>query len=146
MPYVLQSGIGGVTYLWNTGATAPSITVSQHGTYWLRVTNSNGCSTADTVVVWWPLSDEIISGIDAKVNIFPNPVDNELNIWIESQKANSYTIELINPQGAVLLKQQTIKAESISDKLNMLNFTPGIYFIRISTDKGHATFKIIINR
>lgn len=146
VPYVLQAGIGGVTYLWNTGATAPSITVSQHGTYWLRVTNSNGCSTADTVVVWWPLSDEIISGIDAKVNLFPNPVDNELNIWIESQKANSYTIELINPQGAVLLKQQTIKAESISDKLNMLNFTPGIYFIRVSADKGHATFKIIINR
>lgn len=146
VPYVLQAGIGGVTYLWNTGATAPSITVSQHGTYWLRVTNSNGCSTADTVVVWWPLSDEIISGIDAKVNLFPNPVDNELNIWIESQKANSYTIELINPQGAVLLKQQTIKAESVSDKLNMLNFTPGIYFIRVSADKGHATFKIIINR
>ncbi|MGE0077228.1 MAG: T9SS type A sorting domain-containing protein [Bacteroidales bacterium] len=145
LPYVLQSGVGNVTYLWNTGATTPSITVSQHGKYWLRVTDSHACQASDTVVIWWPVSAEVISGIDAKVQLFPNPVKEELNIWIESTTDDVYNIELINPQGVIVHKQQTIKAEKITDKIIMNNFSSGLYFIRISNDKGSAVFKLIKN-
>jgi hypothetical protein len=42
----------GVSYLWSTGATTPSITVTTPGSYWLKVTlASTGCSTRDTVVI-----------------------------------------------------------------------------------------------
>lgn len=34
----------GVTYLWNTGATTRSILVNTAGTFWVTVTNANGCS------------------------------------------------------------------------------------------------------
>ncbi len=42
------------SYLWNTGATTKSITVSAAGTYNVQVTNANGCSTtsANTVVTY----------------------------------------------------------------------------------------------
>lgn len=49
---VTLTGSGGGTYLWSTGATASSITVSPTATqaYILTVSN-NGCSAKDTVVV-----------------------------------------------------------------------------------------------
>jgi gliding motility-associated-like protein len=37
-------------YLWNTGATSSSITVSEPGTYWVSVTSTNG-TASDTIVV-----------------------------------------------------------------------------------------------
>lgn len=46
------------SYLWSTGATTPSIEVSQSGTYTVRVTRNNGC--------------EGINGIDVTVNGTPN--------------------------------------------------------------------------
>ncbi len=47
--FVLQSSgsYPGATYTWSTGSTAPSISVSASGTYWLVVSNA-GCIGADT--------------------------------------------------------------------------------------------------
>jgi gliding motility-associated-like protein len=39
------------SYLWNTGATTYSINAWQPGQYILAVTDTNGCSTADTVLI-----------------------------------------------------------------------------------------------
>lgn len=48
----LQSTTGtGFTYLWSTGATTPSITVSSTGTYSLVATAPNGCSDSDSINV-----------------------------------------------------------------------------------------------
>lgn len=42
--------VPGATYLWNTGATTDSITVTAGGTYWVS-TVLNGCTVSDTVQV-----------------------------------------------------------------------------------------------
>ena len=47
----LNAGGGGTTYLWSTGATSQSITVSDSGTYYVVVTNNYGCTNSDTIVI-----------------------------------------------------------------------------------------------
>ena len=47
---VLNATLSGATYLWSTGATSPTITVSQPGTYHVAVTR-NGCIGRDTITV-----------------------------------------------------------------------------------------------
>jgi gliding motility-associated-like protein len=47
---VLDAGISGAIYLWNTNATSQSINVTNAGSYWVAV-NSNGCIGSDTIVV-----------------------------------------------------------------------------------------------
>jgi subtilisin family serine protease len=42
---VVLSAPAGYTYLWSTGATTQSITVTSSGSYQVTVTNTNGCST-----------------------------------------------------------------------------------------------------
>lgn len=145
LPYVLQAGIANVTYLWNTGATSPSITVSQHGDYWLRVTNSNGCIASDTVVIWQPDAVVVISGINATVELFPNPVKDELNVRFDSEKETAYTIELINPQGLVVCKLQTAPSTKATEVINVSNLTSGLYLLRVSAGNGSAIFKVIVN-
>ncbi len=43
--------VAGISYLWSTGGTAASISITTPGTYWLQATNSSGCSSSDTLLV-----------------------------------------------------------------------------------------------
>jgi hypothetical protein len=47
----LDAGNVGSTYLWSDNSTAQMLTVSASGTYFVDVTNANGCSGSDTIVV-----------------------------------------------------------------------------------------------
>lgn len=45
----LTSQASGLSYLWSTGATTKTITITQQGNYRLTVTNSAGCEAIDTL-------------------------------------------------------------------------------------------------
>ncbi len=48
---VLDAGHPGSTYRWSNGATTPTITVTQGGTYSVTVTSAQGCSAGSSVLV-----------------------------------------------------------------------------------------------
>lgn len=52
-PVVLSGPVGMVGYVWSTGATTPSITVNQAGSYSLRVVDGVGCQSvsSDPIVI-----------------------------------------------------------------------------------------------
>lgn len=49
--YILNPGQGFTSYLWNNGSNSPTFPVTTPGTYWVSVTDLNGCSGSDTVSV-----------------------------------------------------------------------------------------------
>ncbi len=50
-PVVCDAGNTGSQFLWSTGATTQTITVTQPGTYSVAVTNTDGCVSRDTMVI-----------------------------------------------------------------------------------------------
>ncbi|MFM7023399.1 MAG: hypothetical protein ACKOXB_10505 [Flavobacteriales bacterium] len=48
----LDAALNGMDYLWSTGATTKTISISSAGTYWVKVTkSSSGCFAYDTINV-----------------------------------------------------------------------------------------------
>lgn len=145
LPYVLTSGISGVTYLWSTGSTNASISVATFGKYSLTVTSTTtGCTAKDSVIIHWPVSVETISGSNTKVYLFPNPVNDILKIKIESEKSEYYTIEMINPQGQMVKNLKTELVSYFEGEINVANYSPGVYLIKVNNGKGSAVFKVIV--
>ncbi|REC50116.1 DUF7948 domain-containing protein [Chryseobacterium pennipullorum] len=58
---VLDAGPGFESYLWSTGATAQTITVSAPGTYTVKVTNSFGCESTGSTQVSYSVLAHIVS-------------------------------------------------------------------------------------
>lgn len=46
---VVLTAANNASYLWNTGATTQSITVTTNGSYWCTVTNASGCVATSTI-------------------------------------------------------------------------------------------------
>lgn len=57
----------GATYLWSTGETTDTITIDNIGTYFVTVTNLNGCSNTDSVHIGEGMIP-VIHGIDTVKN------------------------------------------------------------------------------
>lgn len=57
----LDAGTGFATYLWSTGATTQTITVSTPGTYSVTVSNIFGCNNTDSIQLSYSVLGEIVS-------------------------------------------------------------------------------------
>lgn len=86
-----------ITWLWNTGSTAQSITVGVPGTYWVSILDASGCNDIDSLV---------ITQSDCEVDI-PNhftPNDDGVNdvITLSSPSDDPITLEIFNRWGQLL--------------------------------------------
>src|SRR5690606_3945438 len=59
----LHAGTDGINYFWNTGDIDSVITVSDSGVYNVIVTNAEGCTKADTIVVHMNGDPPVVQGI-----------------------------------------------------------------------------------
>jgi len=148
----LDAGAGFIDYLWNDSTTNQSkqIVGSVAGlgiqTYYVDVTDSNGCQGSDTIVV------EIIddTGINDKFNncsisLIPNPANAQLNIEFKGSKQSSLKkVEIYNCMGS-LVKVVCFKQNKSS--VDVSDLPQGFYIVAVkSKGKILARQKVIISR
>ncbi len=73
--------------------------------------------------------------------VYPNPTKGDVNITTQGEKINSFSLYNIN--GQLLLKSEKLKTKM--EKLNLSNFSKGVYMIKIITDKNVYSKKVIVN-
>jgi hypothetical protein len=83
---------------------------------------------------------------DASINLFPNPVGNEMSVlYVGTEDNNMLELELVDATGRVVLGVSTVinKGNNVS-ALNTAHLTPGHYFLRFqvveSGDAGSIKF------
>jgi hypothetical protein len=132
---ILNAGIFN-SYLWSSGATSTSIIIDTAGFYWITVSDINGCSGTDTVLV----TEQNCTGVykpvtsSIKLNVFPNPANDELNIAFNAS-ITGFTYTVCNSMGQ-LLSTNEIYGSSV--KLNTKSYESGIYVLVVTT--GNETF------
>jgi len=95
----------------------------------LSVENTDNCLTTSIV--------EAV--IDANITLYPNPAINQLFIQSTAQEPISYAVYSIT--GTLMLEQSNLQSKN---EVNVQNWTPGLYLIYFTTEKGHTTRKIIV--
>lgn len=95
--------------------------------------NENNQNFTITIGEFLSTDDHILENT---ISIYPNPANTILNISIKDNQSIS-DIELYNILGEKILKTK-------AKKINVSNFQPGIYIIRILTEKGRVTKRIVI--
>jgi hypothetical protein len=77
-----------------------------------------------------------------ELSMYPNPAKNEVNIkWNTTEDVN---VRIYNLQGKLIFFSKNVKF-SETFKIDVSPFEAGTYFVKLNTDKGEITKKLILN-
>lgn len=119
---------------WSTGQTTSNISVTPTvtSTYYVNVTDNNGCtSNSASVLVTVNACIGIQELVSDKVSVYPNPSTGVLNITLTGALAQHTSIEVYDAIGKLVF------AKSLTNEMNTINIS--------NLDNGIYVFKILNN-
>jgi len=139
---VLIAGPAGMdSYLWSNGETSPSTLLNGTGSYWLTVTDANGCSYTDTVNFISTFSVEELE--NAGISVYPNPTNSVVNISFKDKISEQVKVELFNVTGQKILVRELNDVSNL--QISVEHLPSGVYFINVVLGTKNHLVKLIRN-
>ena len=145
------SAVSAVTsYTWNFGDGATATTniastshsYASEGTYTVKVTMSNNCSSIEkqaTVTCDKTAVSDLMS--NSRVIIYPNPASASVTVQ-NADDLNMQSVTVIDNLGKIVYHGIPDSVNKSGFQLNVSEFSNGLYTLRIITDRGIVTERI----
>jgi hypothetical protein len=82
---------------------------------------------------------------NTNISIYPNPSKGLTTINFDGARPNNTTITVCNVIGAQI-KQATIKGTDANYQFDLSNFPDGVYFVKVKSDAGETTHRIVLRK
>lgn len=126
----LDAGAGFVSYIWSTGDSTQTITVSTSGTYSVTVTDANGCEgTGDIVISVTGINELTVANT---VALYPNPAKEY--VVVNSTETEINQIIVYNALGKSVYTELVNNTNKV--EINTSNLSTGAYYVQIITIEG----------
>lgn len=130
-------GDSNLTYLWSTGETSDTITVtpSENTEYSITATNSNGCQRSSTATV--VVSEGLTQATANSVKVFPNPATTKVTI----EGDNLVNVKLYNMLGQLIVSKDVVSGKVT---IPVADYNNGSYILRAETADGKTTIRSVV--
>ncbi|MEM9022649.1 MAG: T9SS type A sorting domain-containing protein [Bacteroidota bacterium] len=131
-------------YIWQDNSGGPTFTVTGPGTYWVQVTDPNGCVNSDTIVVNTDLCDGIEEiGAAIGLKVFPNPVTDR--VWVQVSEAHSgqYAMSLTDVKGR-LVNTWTKPLSGQAVPVDLGTLAPGLYLLHLESEQARTVYRLAV--
>lgn len=117
------------------GETGVSFTATENGNYAVIITDGPCVDTSDCVLV-----DQVSieSNVFAGVSVYPNPVNDVLNI--NNANGTLTAVEVVDVNGRVIISS-TVESNKFTVSTTTLN--AGVYFVNVYSESNMKTFKVV---
>ncbi len=150
-PTSWQWSFPGGTPSTSTQQNPTGIVYASPGTYAVRLVTTNALGT-DTLTRANYINVSGPTGISKdlaelnKLNVYPNPATDKVNIQYGFEGKKSVTITLVNTLGQVMLRKTATAASQLNTELDVQNVSAGVYFLRIADGNATVTRKLILQK
>jgi|GEM_PF-241706 len=136
----LDAGAGFDFYNWSTTESTQSIAVQTTGTYWVIVTDGNGCSGIDSINVLVTVAVRENSLADA-VRVYPNPAHEKLTVSLSGADAHA---SLMDATSRLVWESDFSGKGRTTQTIDLAGFVKGIYLLKVDSKESEQTFKVVV--
>jgi hypothetical protein len=133
------------SYSWSNGVNLPLNTGVGLGSYTVTVTDSKGCSSSQTFA-YSSIGDEPGSKIGMK--LYPNPASQASVIFVQldvNERMNA-SLQLFNSNGQLIEElKKDLNSGLNTFGLSTSGLASGVYVVRLISEKGIATQRVVVN-
>lgn len=134
------------SFNWSNNAETEDLSNIPAGEYIVVVTDSNGCLVTDTLTVLSTNTGIEDGTKNIKLNLYPNPANNLLNIRISLKDAAEGTLRIVDVNGKVIWNRKFESRSVLEDKIDVSQFPNGVYAFWLETEKERLVKQILITR
>ncbi|MFW5710282.1 MAG: T9SS type A sorting domain-containing protein, partial [Bacteroidota bacterium] len=132
-------------YLWQDGETTPAYTATSEGLYWVRVTNNEGCTVTDSVILQKTNSiGRYISG--SGVTLHPNPANESLHVHFTIPGLKNPVIQITDLTGKVIMEYKLPAPKDDQLKLDVSQLPTGVYYLKVFNNEKFIVEKFVVKR
>ncbi|MBL4734514.1 MAG: T9SS type A sorting domain-containing protein, partial [Flavobacteriales bacterium] len=127
-----------------TGETLQNLIISQSGTYFVEITDANGCTAmSGPYAATYTGIGEIVDNV--QLEVFPNPSEGMIHLVFSAPESGSYMIELTNVIGELIYSKRLENFDgTFSHAFNLSENGLGMYFVTLTNGVQKATRKVIV--
>ena len=148
---MLDAGNPGSIYLWSTGEITQTIEASSIGiagdkTYSVEVSDLNGCSGSDEIVITFMIVTRVIENMgEDLIQIYPNPNIGHFAVKLNREASGFVDIKIFNSLNKVVFKSfNHFSSPDFEEEIHLGNLAQGIYYLQVSADGIRQVKKLII--
>ena len=101
--------------------------------------NANNAASCYTLKVQTGTASDLIVNDQFTINLFPNPADNQLNVWIEGVDKRPQ-IKIYDIMGKLVVQQLSV---NILTQMNISKLSAGIYLVKVNDGKETKAAKFV---
>lgn len=129
------------------GATSNKYIIDKSGTYYLEVTDENGCTSISDGMDMVKTGINRINRAVPGISIIPNPNDGLFRVRFKNLKRGKYHVQIINEHGRLVLTKEThVTGNLYEEKFNLSKLGQGTYFIRVFDELNTYKRKFILRK
>ena len=127
------------------GATSSQYIIEHSGTFYLEVTNENGCSAKSNGMDLIKTGINDISNGQFNFIVIPNPNDGKFRLRFDNGNTGKCQVQIINENGQVILNKEVKIFKNIhEEEFNLSHLPKGNYFVKVFDGDKTNTEKIIL--
>lgn len=145
---VVVTAFGGTspyTYLWDASAgnqTTDTALGLSTGTYYVTVTDANGCTSEDSISI---TVTGVLEIAGSSFSIFPNPTHDIINVDFPLISQTGFaSVRIIDLSGRTVFYNETVDFSKGVFEINVSNLSPALYNIELRANNQVFTNKISV--
>lgn len=116
------------------------------GNYTVAVKDKNNCSKSSSFSMSSPTGIEQVENSFDKLDIYPNPAINNVNINISLKEEKTVQVELYDMSGRTLFSDEYSNIRDKEASVDLSNLSAGTYILKFGLPEGNTFRKIVVSR
>lgn len=133
------------TYTWNGTTGTSDLTAIVAGTYVVDITDANGCTVTDSIVVEDAVSTNRIDYL-TDLSIYPNPTRGNTVIDLELSQNADVAISIFTVTGILVQDFAKENTSQVTHQIDLSTYAEGMYLVRFVIDNQVITKKLLVTK